>query len=82
MKRQLIASLPKRVSRPALRAHLRRQVGVVRVCIPRHQQLSELVGSKRRHRHGMRKQSELHYGPPKVINTINTDQHGDQHGFL
>tara|TARA_R110000868_G_scaffold24730_1_gene97229 strand:+ start:95 stop:313 length:219 start_codon:yes stop_codon:yes gene_type:complete len=48
MRGKLVASLPKRVSRPALCAHFRKQYRVGRVCIPCHEQLGELVWTQHR----------------------------------
>lgn len=45
---KLVASLPKRVSRPALCAHFRKQRLVGRVRIPCHQQIGKLVRSNPR----------------------------------
>jgi hypothetical protein len=74
---ELVASLPKRVSRPALRLHFRKQPRIGRVCIPRQQQRGKVANVEQRL--DGREQGKLHYQPPKVINTINMDQHGDQH---
>jgi len=57
---KLVASLPKRVSRPALRPHLCRQVRVGRVCIPRHKQRDERLDVKHLDFDGI-KQSELRH---------------------
>ena len=48
MRGKLVASLPKRISRPALCAHFRKQYRVGRVCIPCHKQLGKLVWTQHR----------------------------------
>jgi hypothetical protein len=45
---KLVASLPKRVSRPALRAHFRKQPRIGRVCIPCQQQRGKVGDVKHR----------------------------------